>query len=138
GYWRFDEATGATAADLSSTAALATQRTIPATESKLFRFQGEAGGHLFLNVLSTAGATLTARVYRPDGQLLHGPASLAYIDLADLPQTGTYTLLVEGRGDGGNAQFTAEVLEVIDTETTLTIGATTSGHIDPGSQTVHR
>src|SRR5690606_22831916 len=93
GYWRFDEADGPTVADLSAIGAAATRRVERATETQAYRFAATAGDHYFIDRLSVTGAALTARVLRPDGKLLVGPTPLNDIDLADLPLTGTYTIL---------------------------------------------
>ncbi|HEY6816092.1 MAG TPA: CARDB domain-containing protein, partial [Croceibacterium sp.] len=139
GYWRFDEADGASVADVSATAAVATRRADRATETQIYRFTAAKGDHFFIDRLAASGAALTARVLRPDGKLLAGPVGLADIELADLPMDGTYTLLIEGHpGNLAGAAYSLQLLKVVDSEAALTIGAPTSGHIAPGSQDLYR
>ncbi|MBA4094491.1 MAG: hypothetical protein C0489_10445, partial [Candidatus Accumulibacter sp.] len=138
GYWRFDEATGTTAADLAPAAAVATQRAIRATETKTFRFDAEEAEDYYFNLLSSAGNALSVRIYRPDGVLVNGPRGLGDFALSDLPQTGTYTVVVEGRHDNsGPAEFSAQLLKASDVATPLILGETASGEILAGQQAVY-
>src|SRR3546814_2413328 len=66
GYWRFDEATGRTAADSSPSGAAATS-VASATQTRLYRFTAAAGEDWYFDLLSHSGGTLSVRVYRPDG-----------------------------------------------------------------------
>ena len=137
GYWRFDEADGATVADASATAATATRRVARASETQTFRFAAQEGDHFFVDRLSSSGS-LTARVLRPDGKVLAGPTGLTDLDLVDLPMDGIYTIVVEGQpGAIDPAAFSLKLLQVADDQAALTIGATTTGHISPGQQDLY-
>ena len=96
GYWPFDEESGSVAADLSPTAAMATLRSPPGTETRIYSFAASKGERVYLDVLSYAGAGVYARVLDPAGRQIFASTFLGDIDLASLPMDGTYTLLIEG------------------------------------------
>ncbi|MGB3802622.1 MAG: LamG-like jellyroll fold domain-containing protein, partial [Sphingopyxis granuli] len=134
GYWRFDEADGWTAAD-SSPSGLPATGGAPATETRLYSFAAAKGEHWYFDVASQSGASLTVRVYRPDGTQLVAPAALADLNLANLPMDGTYLIAVEGVvGNGGAAAFSARMVKVADPTRAIAVDSLVTGRREPGER----
>ncbi|ROZ64162.1 CARDB domain-containing protein [Ramlibacter sp. WS9] len=91
----------------------------PANETEIYKFNATAGDHFFLDVTGRSGGDVTWQLLNQSGQQVFGPTTMNSasqdIDLASLPATGTYTLLVEGRigaAATANYSFTAQLLPV--------------------------
>lgn len=72
----------------------------PANSTVLYRFNGNAGESYYFDGQPTSGFTYAPfmRLYGPFGNALFNPISIdADLDTFTLPQTGTYTIAVEGR-----------------------------------------
>ncbi|MFO1403439.1 MAG: CARDB domain-containing protein [Azonexus sp.] len=89
----------------------------PANETETYKFDANAGDHFFLDVTGRSGGDLTWQLLDPSGQQIFGPTAMNSasqdIDLASLPATGTYSLLVEGKigaSETANYSFTAQLL----------------------------
>ena len=82
---------GATAADVLT----------PGNETDVYRFNANAGDHLFLDVTGRSGGNVYWQLLDPSGQQVFGPTAMNSSsqdkDVLSLASTGTYTLLVEGR-----------------------------------------
>ncbi|OZA70315.1 MAG: hypothetical protein B7X78_02880, partial [Sphingomonadales bacterium 39-62-4] len=130
GYWPFDEENGPLAADLSPTAAMATLRSAPATETRLYSFAASKGERVFFDVLSYTGASLHIRVLDPAGRQIRTSTGLIDLDLSDLPMDGTYTLAIEGYlYNELGAQFSAVLHKASRSEATLVPGVTVTGTV---------
>ena len=89
----------------------------PGNETDAYKFDAAAGDHFFLDVTGRSGGNVTWQLLDPSGQRVFGPTAMNSasqdVDLAVLPATGTYTLLVEGRVgavETANYSFNAQLL----------------------------
>lgn len=85
-----------------------------ARETDLYRFDAVAGERFFFNVNSSGDSTPSWRLIGPDGTQVFGPNNMADVDVRTLDKTGTYTLAVEGKADGGATRYSFNVVPVID------------------------
>jgi hypothetical protein len=97
----------------------------PATATTAYRFTAEAGERLYFDEVSASGGYPYWRLLDPWGRSLWGPNYLPSDDvqLQILPFAGVYTLLVEGRRDGGNgtSNFSFRVQQVRDLTQAITL-----------------
>ena len=135
GYWRFDEQTGATTADLSPSGGTATVARVPATETRFYRMSGTAGANLYFTLNSQTGDDISVRIYKPDGTLLTGPTHINDIELRNLPQTGDYMVVVEGRiYDGSPSSYQYTLANLVDDTAAIALDTTVNGHISAGQR----
>jgi hypothetical protein len=71
----------------------------PANETAVFRFDATAGTRYYLDrqQLSSSADRLTWRLFDPYGRQVFGPSNLNDVDIFTLGESGTYTLIIEGR-----------------------------------------
>ncbi|MBY0467445.1 MAG: LEPR-XLL domain-containing protein, partial [Burkholderiaceae bacterium] len=96
----------------------------PASETDAYSFTANAGERYFLDSRLSQGDTWW-RLITPDGKNAWGPTSAGGdIDTFTTTQTGTYTLLVEGRvtATATSASYAFNLQPVVDPQRTLTIG----------------
>ncbi|MEF8723661.1 MAG: CARDB domain-containing protein [Candidatus Accumulibacter delftensis] len=97
----------------------------PATATTAYRFTAEAGERLYFDEVSASGGYPYWRLLDPWGRNLWGPNYLPSDDvrLQTLPFAGVYTLLVEGRRDGGSgsSNFSFRVQRVRDLTQAITL-----------------
>src|SRR5262249_32474108 len=113
-----------------------------ASETDLYRFDAQAGNPFFFDIQARSGAPGAIwRLISPYGTLLFNTNSSfnTDIDTLTLPQTGTYTLLVEGSiTDTGSGTYTFNAQRVVDSPAPMTLGSTVSGTIGaPGGGGVY-
>ena len=130
----FDEASGSRAVDSSGNGNDGLLGAGPGTETRIFKFDGSADQVVSFSAQSAGNAYL--RILNPDGTLLRGPTYLSSIafDPLELPQTGSYLVLVEGfYNDNVARPFTLLVApESIET-LSLDVGDSVTGRVDePG------
>ncbi|TAK52487.1 MAG: LEPR-XLL domain-containing protein, partial [Gammaproteobacteria bacterium] len=112
-------------------------------ETRVYRFDANAGDRFFIDVTSREGGDLQWRLLDPFDQQVFGPAYMNASsddrELAPLPFTGTYTLLIEGRvsrPEPASYGFTLHRIE--DASLPLVVGATTAAEIaSPGQRHVY-
>src|SRR5438477_12601539 len=80
----------------------------PANSTVFYQFNGNAGDRYYFDGQPASGFTYTpdCRLYGPLGNILFSVGVNSDVDTFTLPQTGTYTVTVEGRvydtrSDGG-------------------------------------
>ena len=108
--------------------------------SNFYQFSGTAGERLYLasqsvNPSSTASWTL----YGPDGQSITS-TNLDYDQIATLPNTGTYTLAIQGETASlaGPVDFTIEAYPAVTTTAPVTFGTEVTGTLaNPGDQALY-
>ena len=95
----------------------------PANETYAYNFSATAGQTFYFDRTLNQGSTYW-RLIAPDGQIVFGPISMATdVEQAPLAQSGTYTLLIEGRvGTAGVANYAFNVQPVIDEQRVLVPG----------------
>src|SRR6185437_8759576 len=91
---------------------LVTNSLTPANSTVFYQFNGNAGDRYYFDGRPTSGFAYTpyCRLYGPLGNVVQGSfGSSSDVDTFTLPQTGTYTLTVEGRvfdpNSSGNYSF---------------------------------
>lgn len=67
----------------------------PGSETDMYRFDGEAGDRFYFDRLSYAGVSTHWRLIAPNGRQLFA-GDMNDVDTLVLPDSGTYTLLIEG------------------------------------------
>src|SRR5690606_472149 len=72
----------------------------PRAATALYSFSGAAGDKIVLDMRTSADAAM--RLVDPYGRQVFGPVSFADREF-DLPTTGTYTLLIEGRSNNSGS-----------------------------------
>jgi len=110
--------------------------TIEGKETDLYQFDVQAGDRLFFDRLGLSGSNPSWRLVAPDGSLVFGPNGFDDIDTLTLGQTGTYTLMMEGRIYDGPASYSFNIQPVADRSKAMTVGDTVNGRIDHAGQTV--
>jgi hypothetical protein len=106
----------------------------PANRTALFRFDAAAGERLFFDRI-TGSTDIAWRLVAPSGAIVFGPDN--FNDLAEplLQETGTYTLLVEGRLHHSSPQdFSFRVGRISDDSAALGLGNRTTGEISLAGQ----
>jgi predicted RNA-binding protein associated with RNAse of E/G family len=104
----------------------------PPNETDVYSFAGTAGQRMYFDIRARVGASGTYwRLYDPHGNLAFGPQSFTVdVDTLELPLTGAYTLLVEGRYfETAAATYTVNVQPVTDSTTPLALNATATGDV---------
>ena len=105
----------------------------PADSTVFYQFTGTAGQQLYFDGRPTTGFIYQpyCRLYGPAGNVLLTTYSTSDVDTFSLPQSGTYTLTVEGRVYDNNASgtYAFNLLPVTYPTNALTIGAVTTGTI---------
>lgn len=110
----------------------------PMSEADTYRFDAVAGERYYLQRLQNNYSYGYWRLIGPSGQTVAGPVDQYYTDLQDvaISQTGTYTLVMEGRyynTDSANYQF--RLTRVADPDpTAASLGSLVSGSIDQPGQ----
>src|SRR6266568_3411557 len=96
----------------------------PAKETDLYRFTASAGERFFFDFVSASGGETYWRVLDPFGQVVfdRSPFS-ADLGLKTLENTGTYTVVIEGRiTTVGNASYTFNAQRIVDDVKPLALG----------------
>ncbi len=105
----------------------------PANSTTFYQFTGAAGQQLVFDPLTTSGFIYQpyVRLFTPLGKIMMATFFNNEVDTFVLPQSGTYTLAIEGRVyDGGaSANYAFNLLPVTYPTNALTIGATISGTV---------
>ena len=103
----------------------------PATSTQVYKFDATAGERYYFDRTANAGGDTYWRLQDPSGNTVWGPTSInSDIDVTTLTQTGTYTLLVEGRYYvGGTASYAFNLQKVSDDTATLALDALINGSI---------
>lgn len=103
-------------------------------EDDVFTFNGTVGQRLFYDGIDSDFAPINVRIIGPSGGVvLNSLNSDSDFGPFTLTQTGTYQLIVEGSGaTTGNYDF--RLLD-LTSATALTLGAATSGQLNPRSET---
>ena len=97
----------------------------PGKETDFYRFDVQAGDRFYFDAQAVANADAHWRLINPFGEQVFLGGLSTDIDTFALTQTGTYTLLVEGRRyniEPNAYQFTIE--KVVDAVTPITVGQT--------------
>src|SRR6185312_887539 len=90
---------------------LVTNSLTPANSTAFYQFNGNAGDRYYFDGRPTSGFVYTpyCRLYGPLGNIVQSTSVNSDLDTFTLPQTGTYTLTVEGRvfdpNSSGNYSF---------------------------------
>ena len=89
----------------------------PANETNVYKFDATAGDHFYLDVTGRSGGDVTWQLLDSSGQQVFGPTAMNSasqdVDVAVMPASGTYTLLVEGKigaTETANYSFNAQLL----------------------------
>src|SRR5206468_9839281 len=114
----------------------------PANSTVFYQFNGNAGDRYYFDGQPTSGFSQTpyCRLYAPLGNIVMAQNINADVDTFTLPQTGTYTVTVEGRVFDNNASGNYAFNLVPESYPTnaLTIGSTISNSIPaPGQRNVY-
>lgn len=125
----FDGIPSRTLVDRAETGLVATLPGGPATETRLFRFDGAAGDSL---VFGASGSNnIVYRLIGPSGQVLEGPSSLGVRDPLVLIEDGSYILAIEGRvTDNHPRDFSFVIAPKTRAELGLTVGETIEGTLE--------
>ncbi len=108
----------------------------PGDATNLYRFQAVAGQTLFFDSHALSPQSTNWRVIGPEGTTVFGPTGFGPASAPNvLPETGTYTLLVEGNvNQTALANYSFTVFPVAPTVTPLVLGQTTAGRLEtPGA-----
>lgn len=112
-------------------------------ETDLFRLQLEAGTELYFDAQTISNGSATWELIGPDGSTVFGPTTFAgWSDVARfaVPQTGVYTLLLEGRvfNDAAEVPYAFTVHRVVDKVSAITPDVPVIDRIDsPGQRNSH-
>ena len=105
----------------------------PADRTVFYQFSGTAGQQFYFNGQTSSGFTYQpyCRLYAPLGNILFSQAVNSDVDTFTLPQSGVYTLTVEGRIYDSHASGTYgfNLLPVAYPTNSLTIGTVVSNTI---------
>ncbi|HZR18708.1 MAG TPA: CARDB domain-containing protein [Verrucomicrobiae bacterium] len=105
----------------------------PADRTVLYQFTGTAGQRLYFNGQPSSGFTYQpyCRLYGPLGNILFFQSVNSDVDTFTLPQSGTYTLTVEGRvyDTHASGNYAFNLLPITYPTNSLTLGATISSTI---------
>jgi hypothetical protein len=109
--------------------------TAPANETRVYTFHGNSGDRFFLDVTSRSGGDIYWRLLDPFGQQVFGPTAMngpsQDLELAPLPLTGQYTLLIEGRiQQSGTASYAFTLHAIEDLVTVLPLNERVDGSWD--------
>ncbi len=103
---------------------------LPANATAMFQFDATAGERFFFDDILDSGNNYW-RLLDPLGNHVWIQTTFNDRDLAALPYTGTYTLLLEGRRDmGARGQYSFNVQPYMQDDQNLTLGAVTVGNIE--------
>jgi subtilase family serine protease len=97
----------------------------PGKETDFYRFDAQAGARFYFDLQAVANGDAQWRLINPFGDQVFSGSLGSDIDTFALAQTGTYTLLVEGRRyniEPNAYRFTIE--KVVDSVTPITVGQT--------------
>ncbi len=98
----------------------------PARATALYRFEGQAGERYFFDGKAATGFSVvpTTRLYGPLGNILVERSASSDEDTFALPQSGTYTLTVEGRYFDNNVsgRYGFNLQPVVNLTNTLSFG----------------
>ncbi len=133
--------------DLSTAASLTVDSDVsgvlsPSAETDLYQFNAAAGDRFFFDVIASSNSFNAGwRLFDPFGNSLFNSA-LFDVNALTVPQSGTYTLAVEGSSFDGdlpsysfNVRYLNNVPPQSPTGTTLVLGATINGSIAiPGEE----
>src|SRR5205085_1106607 len=105
----------------------------PADSTVLYQFTGTAGQTLYFNGQSSSGFTYQpyCRLYGPLGNIIMVQNVNSDVDTFILPQSGTYTLTVEGRIYDAHTSgtYAFNLLPVSNATNALSLGSVVSGTI---------
>ena len=133
GYWRLDEASGATLVDASGDGNIGAITGVPARDTRLYSFAATAGERFFFDSQLLSGENFTVRLFDPQGNVVWGPQWFSDDhDVFTVPLTGTYTFAFEGRiyNDGAGTTWAFNLQPVADESSALTLGARVDGAIE--------
>jgi hypothetical protein len=110
----------------------------PADSTVLYQFTGSAGQMLYFNGQGSSGFSYQpyCRLYAPLGNIVFAQSVASDVDTFTLPQSGTYTLTVEGRVYDTHASgtYSFNLLPVTNATNALSIGSLISGNISTRGQ----
>jgi hypothetical protein len=114
----------------------------PSYATVLYSFSGQAGDRVYFDGQPATGFTYapSARLYAPLGNLILSRQVDTDEDTFTLPQTGVYTLAVEGRiyDAHASANYAFNLVPQNYPTNTVTLGSTVSGSLPvPGQRNVH-
>jgi len=101
----------------------------PANETDVYRFDAVAGERYTFDVISNAGATAGRwRLVDPFGTVVSSAARTADMNLVEIPRSGVYTLVIEGRVyNTGTSDYVFNVQPEIVTAQPLALDSLVSG-----------
>ncbi|HEU6455156.1 MAG TPA: hypothetical protein VN201_06795, partial [Roseateles sp.] len=130
--------------DLASATAITPGATVtgalnPGNETDLYKFDASAGQRFYFDMLQVGNVDSTWRLIAPNGQQSWITGLGSDVDTQVLTQTGTWTLMLEGRHNqaAGNNAYQFKVQPVSDIAGSLTLGATVSDTLTQAGQQAH-
>lgn len=105
--------------------------------TNFYQFQATAGQSFYFAHVSNSGGlgNETWKLISPYGHMLFGPFLNADAGRVTLPETGTYTVLVEGSiNDTTPTAYSFNVIPISDTSPSLTLGSVVNGNFASAGQ----